>query len=138
MQFNMRTGYEHPGLGDDLRPDPYKAIKLETARWAGDLLSRVYAGHAWHVEVVIQKGGGIIKIRLNGIMPPDRWYVCKMSDVLTDPGGKRTVLRGAGELLERYRLPRCRFDLDHWRTALNGIPLTAKLKGKGHLAPLID
>lgn len=138
MQFQMRTGYEHPGLGDDLRPDPYKAIKIETARWAGDLLNRHYAGHAWMVEVVIQRGGGVIKIRLNGIMPPDRWYVCKMSDVLTDPGGKRTVLRGAGEILERYGLPRNRFDLDHWRLALNAIPLQAKLRGKGHLAPLID
>lgn len=142
MQFDMRLGYEHPGLGDDLSPDPYATAKMATAKWAGDLLNRVYPGHAWHVEVVIQRGtgsfaGGLIKIRLNGLMPADRWYVVPLSAAVSDPGGKQTVLKGAGELLERYRIPRGGFDMDHWRAALNAMPVEAKNRGKGHLDPLI-
>lgn len=135
--FQPTLKYEHPGLGDTHDHDPYAAQKMATAKWTGELLNRYYAGHAWHVEVVIQKGGGIIKIRLNGLMPADRWYCCQMRDVISDPGGKRTVLKGAGELLERYNIPRADFDLDHWRTALNNMPSLAKLTGKGHLAPLL-
>ena len=142
MQFNMKLGYEHPGLGDDPTPDKFAAAKMATAKWTGDLLNRVYPGHAWHVEVVIQRGargaeGGIIKLRLNGIMPADRWYVCHLRDVISDPGGKRTVLKGAGELLERYNIPRTGFVLDDWRSALGAMPIEAKRTGKGHLAPLL-
>jgi hypothetical protein len=142
MQFKMKLGYEHPGLGDDRSPDPYAAAKIAIAQWTGDMLNRVYPGHAWHCEVLIQRGtgahaGGVIKIRLNGIMPPDRWYVVNLADVMTDPGGKRTVLKGAGEILERYSIPRGRFDIDHWRQALNAMPVSAKTRGKGHLEPLI-
>lgn len=136
--FDMSLKYEDPGLGDMKVDDPYAATKMATAKWTGELLQRHYPGHAWHVEVVIQKGGGIIKIRLNGLMPADHWYVCQMADVICDPGGKRTVLKGAGELLERYRIPRGRFNLDDWRQALNAMPLKSKLSGRGHLAPLID
>lgn len=142
MRFDMKARYEHPDLGDDPTQDPYAQAKMETARWVGTLLERVYPGHAWHVEVVIQRGtamfaGGLVKLRLNGIMPANRWYVVQLADVLTDPGGKRTVLKGAGELLERYGIPRTRFDLDHWRLALNAMPLSAKRTGRGHLAPLL-
>jgi len=130
--FKLNVGYEHPGLGDDFSHDPFAKAKVETAKWVGTLLDRTYPGHAWRTEVVMAKTGGVIKIQLMGLMPSDRWYVVKLSDVLTDPGGKRTVLKGAGELLERYQIPRGKFSIDHWRDALNLIPI----KGRGHLDPL--
>lgn len=135
--FTPTLKYENPGLGDMHVDDPYAGMKMAVAKWTGELLNRHYAGHAWHVEVVIQKGGGLIKIRLNGIMPANRWYCVQVNDALHDPGG-RGIIKGAGELLERYNIPRAGFDLDHWRTALNNMPAMAKLTGKGHLAPLID
>lgn len=137
-QFNHRLAYEHPGLGDDNSPDPFARAKVATAKWTGDLLNQHYAGHAWHVEVVMSRTGGLIKIRLNGIMPADRWYVCQLRDVISDPGGRRTVLRGAGELLERYGIARSNFRLDDWRQALEAMPVGAKRTGRGHLEPLID
>lgn len=137
MQFHPQLKYEHPGLGDDLSPDPFAKPKMAIAKWTGDLLNREYAGHAWHVEVTMSAKGGIIKIRLNGIMPGNRWYVVKLDEVLTDPGGKRTVLRGAGELLERYQIRRGGFNLDQWRNALAAMPIQDRISGRGHLAPLI-
>jgi len=137
MKFEMSLKYEHPGLGDDLSEDPFAKAKMATAKWTGELLNREYPGHAWLVEVVMYANGGIIKIRLNGIMPPNRWYVVKLHDVISDVGGKRTVLKGAGELLERYQIRRGAFNLDHWRNALEAMPLGSRLTGRGHLAPLL-
>ncbi len=138
-RFNLKAHYEHPDLGDDPRPDPMARANMAIVKWVGALLERSYPGHAWHVEAQIGQHGrnGIIKLRLNGIMPANRWYVVKLSDTLTDPGGKRTVLKGAGELLERYNLPRNKFNVDDWRMALNAMPAQARLTGRGHLAPLI-
>lgn len=145
MKFEQRLAYQHPGLGDDRElVDHYADAKIAVAKWVGNLLERTYPGHAWHVEVLITANngqratGGIIKIRLNGIMPPNYWYNIKLGDTLTDPGGKRTVLKGAGELLERYRLHRGAFDLDQWRQAMNSMPIAERMKGKGYRAPLLQ
>lgn len=135
--FDMSLRYEDPGLGDMKVDDPQARMKMAVAKWVGELLNRHYPGHAWHVEVKASKTGGLIMIRLNGIMPADRWYCIQLNDAFSDPSG-HLVKRGAGELLERYRIPRGNFDLDHWRGALNAMPLSAKITGKGHLAPLID
>ncbi|MCS6760154.1 MAG: hypothetical protein MO852_15395, partial [Candidatus Devosia euplotis] len=114
--------------------DPFARAKVATAKWTGELLNRVYPGHPWNVEVIMSRTGGLIKIQIKGLMPTDRWYVCQLHDVLTDPGGKRTVLRGAGELLERYQLRRGAFSIDHWQAAMNLAPMT----GRGPVAPLLD
>lgn len=131
--FKLNIGYEHPGLGDDHSEDPFARAKVETAKWTGDLLNRNYPGHPWIVEVVMARNGGLIKIRLQGLMPANRWYCVQLNDVLTDPGGRRTVLRGAGELLERYSISRGAFSVDDWQTAMSLTPVT----GRGHLAPLL-
>lgn len=135
--FEMSLGYEHPGLGDTHDHDPYAGMKLAVAKWTGEILNRYYPGHAWLIETTIDNTGGLIKFRLNGLMPPDRWYCVQMNDALHDPSG-HLVKRGAGEVLERYNIPRAGFDIDHWRTALNLMPAHAKMTGKGHLAPLLD
>lgn len=126
--FKLNLGYEHPDLGDEPRADPLKAMEVATAKWAGELLERHYAGHPWKVEVK----GGMILISIPPLMGALHHYAVKISDTLTDPGGQRTVLRGAGEILERYQIPRQRFDLDHWRQAMSHVPFT----GRGNLAPL--
>ncbi|MBW3099248.1 hypothetical protein [Pseudohoeflea coraliihabitans] len=132
--FNLSTRYEHPGLGDDHDEDPFAHAKMATAKWTGELLDRHYPGHPWYCEVVMSKTGGLIKIQLRGLMPTNRWYCCQLSDVLNDPGGKRTVLRGAGEILERYSIRRGAFNVDDWQSAM----IKAPISGRGHLAPLLQ
>lgn len=141
-RFRMNWDYEAP-LADNgfAEAHPHKAAELATAKWTGELLMRHYPGHPWRVEVEIGKinaRDGLIKIRLDGIMPPNYWFLNKLSDVASDPGGKRTVLKGAGEILERYNLHRGKFDGDNWRTALNAMPISRRMTSRGHLAPLID
>lgn len=138
-RFHQKLAYEDINAEDGGRPNPKRTAELATAKWVGEKLEQFYPGHPWMVEVSIGKNGrdGLIKFRLNGIMPAHYWYILKMSAVLTDPGGRTTVLRGGGELLERYKLPRANFDLDHWRVAMNNIPTFHRLTGRGHVAPLI-
>lgn len=128
--FDLRLKYEN--LDDSGDEDPFLRAKMATAKWTGELLQRHYPGHPWMVEVRMNRWGGVIQIQLRGIMPVDRWYVVKLSSVISDPGGKRTVLKGAGELLERYQIPRAPFSIDHWKQALQAAPAN----GRGHLEPL--
>lgn len=144
MRYRPQVGYERPGLGDDLTADTsMAAAEVATARWVGTKLEQHYPGHAWHVEVQITSHSGrratdgVIKIRLNGIMPANYWYLVKLSQTLTDPGGQ-ALMRGAGELLERYGLRRGNFDLDQWRSALAAMPIVGRVMGRGHDAPLRD
>lgn len=135
MRFDLQLGYSHPDQGDDPRPDPYKDAAIAVAKWAGEFLHRHYPGHAWHVEANVTATGGHVKIRLNGIMPPQAWYFLRLSEMQTDPSGRR-IMRAAGELLERYNLHRGAFGLDDWRAALTSMPLVARATGRGHMAPL--
>lgn len=129
--FELKTAYEN--TDDSGAVSDFARAELATCKWVGELLQRTYPGHPWFVEVKGSPTGAVIMIQLRGIMPPDRWYVVKFADVLTDPGGKRTVLRGAGELLERYQIPRTGFSIDEWRQALLRFPIG---DGRGHLEPL--
>lgn len=138
-RFHAQTGYIKPTDGEKLDPVKTRA-EVGTCKWVGALLERTYPGHPWQVQCTIgrQGRGGIIKLRINGLMPADRWWVVQLADTLTDPGGKRTVLAGAAALLEMYRIPRGNFDMDHFRAAMNAMPIGARLTGRGHLAPLIS
>lgn len=131
--FQLSTRYEHPGLGDDFSHDPFAAAKMQTARWVGELLDREYPGHPWYCEVKMWKDGGLLQIQLRGLMPADRWAVCHLSNMAGDPSGRRTVLAKAGELLERYNIPRGAFSIDDWIGAMRKSPII----GRGHLEPLL-
>jgi hypothetical protein len=128
--FDLNLRYEN--LDDSGDEDPFLRAKMATAKWTGELLQRHYPGHPWMVEVRMNHLGGVIQIQLRGIMPTNYWYSVKLSNVISDPGGKRTVLKGAGELLERYGIARARFSIDQWQQALQSFPIN----GRGHLEPL--
>lgn len=115
---------------DDTGVDPFRWVNEETAKWVGAKLDQHYPGHPWFV--VCDTRGGVIQIQIRGLMPANRWYICKLHDVKSDPGGRTTILRGAGELLERYQIPRRGFSDHHWHDAMARAPI----KGRGHLEPL--
>lgn len=140
MRYRPMVGFTPDGLGDDKAAFDAAKTKREVAiaKWVGNRLERFYPGHAWHVVTRIGFDGrnGNIQIRLNGIMPANMWMNVLLSEALDDPTGK-VILRRAGELLERYKLPRGNFDLDHWRQALNAMPIAVKKLGRGYKAPLL-
>jgi hypothetical protein len=125
---NFRVRSIAPDLGDGDGHNPHQEMEIAVCKWVGVKLEQWYPGHPWAVECE----QGIVRIQLRILCPPDWWYVLKLSAINSDPGGKTTVLRAAGEILERYGFARRGFDNSDWAAALNKIPI----KGRGYVDPL--
>lgn len=106
-----RADYEK--LGADLH-DQYAAADAALSKRVFATLQQHYPFHTWNVEV--NHAGGIVKIRLDVVMPKSRWFVLHIARLASDPG-LRSVIRAGGDLLERYNLPRRAFHLDHFLAA---------------------
>ncbi len=86
--------------------DPHRERDLDMARHVRTyLLTRFPVGYEWCVEADIAQG--VLKISIPILMGVRNWYVVNLHTTPIDRG----VLRGAGEILERYRLSRSRFNL---------------------------
>jgi hypothetical protein len=83
---------------------------LATARAVRRILDTAYPGHDW--EVVADSGQGYVAFRIPALMGVNFAYLIKGRDLTPE-----AVLKGGGELLERYRLPREKFDLDRFLEA---------------------
>jgi hypothetical protein len=86
------------------------AYDLWVARRAYALLDRAYPGHGW--QVIADSAQGYVGVRLP-ILTGGNWaYLIKWADLTP-----AQVIRAGGELLERYRLPRGRFELGRFLEA---------------------
>jgi hypothetical protein len=85
--------------------DEHRAYDLFVAKGIFDDLERHYPGHRWKVEVSSKKG--MIAISMPILMGSNWVYFIKWADL--NPA--RVVIAG-GEILERYKLARGRFDRD--------------------------
>ena len=83
------------------------AADLAAARSVRRILDTAYPGHDW--EVLADSRQGYVAFRIPALMGMNYAYLVKGRDLTAE-----TVLKGGGELLERYRLPRGRFDLDRF------------------------
>jgi hypothetical protein len=83
---------------------------LAAARAVRRILDVAYPGHDW--EVVADSGQGYVAFRIPALMGLNWAYLIKGADVTPE-----AVLKGASELLERYRLPRGPFNLDRFLQA---------------------
>lgn len=110
--------YEAPGLGEFDEKDPFQAADLTLTGRVADVIQRHYPGHPWMIEVSHEQGVVMVSIPL---FTGRHKYVIHINTLKTDPA-LRTVIRAAGEILERYRIPRNRFNVDDFLTALDGIP----------------
>lgn len=88
------------------------AANAEMCRRVGRKLMETYPGHPWGVASEIEHG--IVKVMLQGF--PQWPMVIHVATLKSDPGMK-SVVRWAGELLERLNLPRKGFSLTDWRSA---------------------
>jgi hypothetical protein len=95
----------------------FAAVNADLCRKIGRKLSDAYPGHPW--GVMAEAEHGIVKIALQGFI---QWPVTiKLSTLASDPG-LRSVVRYAGEILERLRLPRTGFSMADWRAANSARP----------------
>jgi hypothetical protein len=83
------------------------ATDVAAAKAVRRILDQAYPGHDW--EVVADSGHGYVAFRIPALMGANWAYLIKGSDLTSE-----AVLKGGGELLERYRLPRGKFDLDRF------------------------
>ena len=83
---------------------------IAAARAVRRILDTAYPGHDW--EVVADSAQGYVAFRIPALMGVNFAFLIKAGDLTP-----QAVLKGGGELLERYRLPRGRFDLDRFLEA---------------------
>lgn len=98
--------YEPPAESDNIVAfDPYKEKDREVAATMMRWLEKHYPGHLW--GTVADLAQGIVKFNIPILMGYDKWWVINLRthDIVD---GMRM---GAGEILERYRLTRGRFNL---------------------------
>jgi hypothetical protein len=86
------------------------AADMAAAKSVRRILDAAYPGHDW--EVVADSHQGYVAFRIPALMGMNYAYLVKGRDLTPD-----AVLTGGGELLERYRLPRGKFDLDRFLEA---------------------
>lgn len=84
---------------------------LVTAKQVGDLLNRHYPDHLWAINC--QWAQGVLTIQ-NLRLPARYGYVVRLVDSYSASDLEARAKRGAGEILERYRLDRGRIDIDQW------------------------
>jgi len=76
-----------------------------------ELLYKHYPDHLWAVTVESDQGIATVRnLRLSG-----NWgFILKLRDVVSHKELKRRVLLAGGELLERYKLSRGKFNVDEY------------------------
>lgn len=123
--------YEDPGLGDVKVEDPTEKTRLELARSAGEIANNFYPGHPWYVEIKppIKYGQHVvIQISIPALMGRWSWNI-PTDTVQTSEDLRKAVMRGCGELLERYRMPRQGFNASHFAEAIATFPAWMRIYG---------
>lgn len=97
------------------------AASVLLAKRIGDTLESLYPGWLWAIEV--DERGGVTTIR--SLRLSGRWgWLVKTVDIQDDPRLK-LIVKGAGEILERFGQPRGRYDYARWADSQKRMGLTA-------------
>jgi hypothetical protein len=128
--FVPRFGYQHPDLHDDPRPDPHVAADYALTRRIAEVIERHYFGQPFSVKV--SHAQGVVLIQIPQLMGATNYFVVHIADLATDPQMK-AIIRGCGDILERYNIPRCGYDREAFVAALKSIPILNKVSGRGFL-----
>lgn len=88
-------------------PGHVSATDEVMAKGMAEVLHRHYPGYLWGVNI----GGGVVNV-LNLSLSGKWGFTIKLPGQYSASDFDRQVMRAGGELLERYRLARGRFDND--------------------------
>jgi len=105
--LTVLTKYEAPAADDGIgiADDPFKEKDIAVAHTMMRWLNKHFPGYPWAcVSDLRQK---IVSFNIPILMGVNSWYVINLTthDIIDG------LTKGAGEILERYRLPRHRFHL---------------------------
>lgn len=118
LRFDLN--YQHPDQGDDPTEDLFKIADLALVKEVARVLFDHYWHPGWRVEASHKEG--LVRFNIPALMGDDQWGVVRIRDLETDPAFK-TVVRVAGEILERYRIPRAGFNEADFNAAIARHPL---------------
>lgn len=94
-----------------------------------NVLNAHYNGHAWAVEVDF--GQGMAKITIPSILGFNFGYLIRLDEL-----DRKAIIRGGGEILERFKIPRSTVDINAYMDAKARIPLLGHFRaGSGRLIP---
>ena len=110
----MRVTYNHPDLGDDPQPDPWAQADIALAKEIGAWLKREYPTQYRLFNASVDHRQGVVALRMPLLTGGTNCYILHIPMLQQGPTVFAMEMReAAGQLLERYRLPRGkRFDAD--------------------------
>tara|TARA_R110000868_G_C10962416_1_gene768662 strand:+ start:605 stop:1012 length:408 start_codon:yes stop_codon:yes gene_type:complete len=116
-----KAHYYHPDRGDDPRKDVYeKADRAWMAKVQRFLVTN-YALH--HFCADIDSRQGYIKLYIPELMGAVNGYILHLSTLFYEADFNKRLHGACGEILERYQIPRARFDEADFAAALKRAPL---------------
>jgi hypothetical protein len=100
-----QLAYVHPDAGDDeILEDIFKAADMALCKRVSEVLMRHYFHPDWYVEA--SHAIGMVYICIPTLMGMSNGIRIGIQDLEADETHMRIVYRMAGELLERYNIPR--------------------------------
>lgn len=99
-----------------------KAADMRLTKRVAQLLEWHHPGHFFRVTVDHEQR--LLLIELPPLLERPHCFNIPLTVIYSDPG-LRTVVRAAGEILERFKMPRTRWDTDQYRTAVRAQPFGA-------------
>lgn len=118
---------------DELDPgehDQFAAADMALTKNLAFYVNAEYPGHPWYIEVSHFKK----IVRMNIPLLMGQWFhIVPIANLHTDPGFKQ-VLRGLGEILERFRIPRCGYSHADFLAAEERNPIR-KVRSQNFILP---
>lgn len=128
MINGRRLRGEYLAPANSAKVDAMKAADMRLVKRIGNCLEFHHPGHFFRVTVDHELR--LVRIELPPLLETPYSYNIPISVLSCDPG-LRTIIRAAGEILERYQMPRTRWDADQYRTAVKAQPIHANRR-KGY------
>jgi hypothetical protein len=128
--FKAGFGYSHPDQGDDPGPDPFVEADFLLTRQIAEVIERHYFGQPF--QVVVSHRDGIVKINIPALMGSIHWYVVHIAQLHSDPQMK-SIVRGCGDILERFNIPRTAYDREEYIAAVQSVPILLRVSGRGYV-----
>lgn len=100
---------------------PFKNADDALTHATGVMIYSLFPGHPW--EVYADHKQGIVSISIPALMGATHKGIIPIRLLVNEGVLRKCVLKVAGEILERYNLPRSRFSPDEFLRALSDVPL---------------
>lgn len=103
------------------RISPFRNADDALTHAAGVMIYSLFPGHPW--EIYADHEQGVVVVSIPALMGATNKGVIPIALLANEGMLRKCVSKVAGEILERYNLPRARYEADEFVRALMDIPL---------------